>query len=477
VQVQPDSLSTGSLAAFDVLNNIAGKKDQYASLIKAVMDPVQAQALALPDSAPIQTSQALALPDSAAVEPGSSTTAPANIAVVQDEIYPQNLFGISAQISINVLDQMVMFMEPEVNYSGLLLYAADQFIGAFQRLNNPYGAYFKIPTVNGQELSQADKDKTFADSLSKLEEAFKKARVYQDNDKVTFDNITNYFNLYAEAKIFIAGTDEVNNLFFQALCLYHNIFPELVDGTSLFKPLTPSQPLKRSLFKGRYVVASSQDIVDDISVFLDDATFDREKRDTELCDIMKKENSDKSTVHNYTKMYHFLLKEKRETAKNVFEIGIGAIDPSIPYTMGATGTAGASLRGWCDYFPNAHIYGADIAEKELLNEGRISTYYVDQLQPDVINTMFESIPTKGLDAKQFDVIIDDGLHCFEANHKFFLEAIKRLATGGVYIIEDIAPRGVPLILKLLADIDLNAALIKLPTTPARFDNTIFVVWK
>jgi spermidine synthase len=86
--------------------------------------------------------------------------------------------------------------------------------------------------------------------------------------------------------------------------------------------------------------------------------------------------------------------------------------------------------------------------------------------------MFAQIPTEG-----FDVIIDDGLHCFEANHVFFKEAVKRLAKGGVYIIEDIAPRGVPLVWKMLEEIDMDAAVIQLPVEPSRYDNTIFVAFK
>ena len=49
-------------------------------------------------------------------------------------------------------------------------------------------------------------------------------------------------------------------------------------------------------------------------------------------------------------------------------------------------------------------------KKESENEDRIKTYYVDQTNPDTIDKMFNEI---GVD--YFDVILEDGLHEFNAN--------------------------------------------------------------
>ncbi|MES2253248.1 MAG: hypothetical protein V4482_06165 [Pseudomonadota bacterium] len=362
--------------------------------------------------------------------------------------YPDYVFGVSAKPGFYMLDLVVNNLGAERPYSEILsdVLGATKTIAARQIMGDP------------EDITRS---KVTAEELTKCEIAFATARVYQTDDATTFANIQSYYQTYKDTDPFVRGNAVVNQLLFDSLCLYHNIFPKLMDGSTL----------SRALFKGRHVVASTQAIADRISGFLDE-TFDLAVRGTPLCQIMKDCGSDKSTVHNYTKMYHFLLESMRETATKIFEIGIGSTDPQFAYTMGKDGTVGASLRGWRAYFPNAHIYGADIDAAALFQEDRINTYYVDQLKTDVIASMFAQIPVEG-----FDVIVDDGLHCFEANDIFFKAAIEKLAPRGIYIIEDIAPRGIPLVLKLLEGISYDAALIQLPTTPARFDNNIFVVFK
>ncbi|MES2607879.1 MAG: hypothetical protein V4544_04025 [Pseudomonadota bacterium] len=374
--------------------------------------------------------------------------------------YPDSIFGVSAKPGMYVLDTLIHHLGANAPYFDLLNYISGYIKGIVSR----------IPGID------ADAYQRLQAPLSKLapcEEAFNAALTYQSDDATTYKNIKSYYNLYNETKPYAEGTELVNNLLFQALCLHHNIVPQLMDGNSLITPLQPDAPLAYPLFKGRHVVASTQETADRISGYLNE-TFDPEARETPLCKIMKDCNSDKSTVHNYTKMYNFLLQNKRDAATNVFEIGIGSTDPQFAYTMGPNGTAGASLRGWREFFPNAHIYGADIDKAALFQEDRISTHFVDQLNTGTIKEMFEQIP-----AKLFDVMVDDGLHCFEANDIFFKAALDKLAPGGVYIIEDIAPRGVPLVLKLLEEIsgEYDAAFIQLPTVPARYDNNIFVVFK
>ncbi|MDP5370152.1 MAG: class I SAM-dependent methyltransferase, partial [Pseudomonadota bacterium] len=374
--------------------------------------------------------------------------------------YPDSIFGVSAKPGMYVLDNLVHHLNERPAYFDLLNYITGHIKGIVSR----------IPGVD------ADAYQRLQVPLAKLapcETAFTAALMYQSDDATTYENIKRYYELYNETKPYAEGTEMVNNLLFQALCLHNNIVPQLMDGTSLISPQKPDAPLINPLFKGRHVVATTQETADRISGHLNE-TFDPAARTTQLCEIMKRHGSDKSTVHNYTRMYQFLLESKRETATNVFEIGIASTDPQFAYTMGKDGTVGASLRGWREFFPNARIYGADIDAKALFQEERINTYFVDQLKTDAISTMFAQIPVAG-----FDVMIDDGLHCFEANDIFFKAAIDKLTPGGIYIIEDIAPRGVPLVLKLLEEIsgEYDAAFIQLPTAPARFDNNIFVVFK
>ena len=62
----------------------------------------------------------------------------------------------------------------------------------------------------------------------------------------------------------------------------------------------------------------------------------------EIVDNMK---TDKNTKHYYLPLYQKLLISKKETAKNVLEVGI--------YN-------GGSIKLWSDFFTNANVYGLDI---------------------------------------------------------------------------------------------------------------------
>jgi hypothetical protein len=134
-------------------------------------------------------------------------------------------------------------------------------------------------------------------------------------------------------------------------------------------------------------------------------------------------------------------KHSRPEAKNrlydcvkcIFECGLGTNNPDLPSNMGVNGKPGASLRVWKDYFPNATIYGADIDKDVLFEEPRIKTYYVDQLDPESISDMWEEVGVR-----DFDFMVDDGLHTFEAGSTLFTNSISKLAQHGVYVIEDVS---------------------------------------
>ena len=72
------------------------------------------------------------------------------------------------------------------------------------------------------------------------------------------------------------------------------------------------------------------------------------------------------------------------------------------------------MRVWRDYFPNANVYGADIDKDILFSEERIKTFYIDQLNPSSIKDFWEKVNTK-----DFDLIVDDGLHTFKAGITLF----------------------------------------------------------
>jgi len=150
-----------------------------------------------------------------------------------------------------------------------------------------------------------------------------------------------------------------------------------------------------------------------------------------LSDIMKRNGSDKSGGHHtYTDVYTELFEPIRMNNLQIFELGLGTNNTDVPSNMGPNGVPGASLRGWREYFPNSLIYGADIDKRILFTEDRIQTFYCDQTSAQSIRDMWSTLPL-------FDIIIEDGLHTFEANKCFFENSIYMLQKGGYFIIEDI----------------------------------------
>ena len=159
------------------------------------------------------------------------------------------------------------------------------------------------------------------------------------------------------------------------------------------------------------------------------------KNNKQLTDLMNLFGSDKggrNNHHNFASYYSEIFFHKRNDIKNFLEIGLGTNDTSVLSNMGSNGIPLASLRAWRDYFKNANIYGADIDKNILKNEDRIETFYVDQTDPITIKEMF-----KNIGEKKFDIILEDGLHEYNANICFFENAIEYLEPNGTYIIEDV----------------------------------------
>ena len=136
--------------------------------------------------------------------------------------------------------------------------------------------------------------------------------------------------------------------------------------------------------------------------------------------------------HTYTSYYSLLFNHQREQIARVFECGIGSADEAIISNMTLNGATGASLRMWRDYFPNAHIVGGDVDPKTIFQENRISTFVFDQTNPESIKVFWEQVGYA-----DFDLMIDDGLHSFEAGRILFENSIQNLSHKGIYVIEDV----------------------------------------
>lgn len=136
--------------------------------------------------------------------------------------------------------------------------------------------------------------------------------------------------------------------------------------------------------------------------------------------------------HTFTDFYDRHFSHCRSSVRNVFECGIGSVDPNIESNMGEFGTPGASLRVWRDYFPNAQIIGGDIDRKVLFSEDRIQTFYLDQTSELSVFGFWKQV-----EPVEFDLMVDDGLHNFSAGKCLFENSVQHLAPNGIYVIEDV----------------------------------------
>lgn len=220
----------------------------------------------------------------------------------------------------------------------------------------------------------------------------------------------------------------------------------------------------------------------DLNVSINNALRDiQSDRKTELCNIMTTHKSDKGNGwHNYTVLYHHLFSPIRYKPLSVFEMGLGTNNVNIKSNMGGSGRFGASLYGWEQYFPNALIFGADIDADLSVVTHRIKTFYADQTSSASLKTLWANFQ---LQNRQFDIIVDDGLHEFHAGKTMFENSFHKLKSGGIYVIEDIHVNEKHLFEAFAKQIRdrissvFDAFVITLPNSQNQYDNTLMLVFK
>jgi hypothetical protein len=169
------------------------------------------------------------------------------------------------------------------------------------------------------------------------------------------------------------------------------------------------------------------------------------KHGTDKGGTFSPEENYENFYHTYTDFYELLFSNRRAEITLVFECGIGSNDSCVAgnfrfwnekisglFQENVMHGPGSSLRMWKEYFPNARIYGADIDSKCLFQEGRISTFQMDQTDPLSVKHFWEQVGESS-----FDLMIDDGLHEFQAGRCLFENSFERLKIGAFYVIEDV----------------------------------------
>ena len=161
--------------------------------------------------------------------------------------------------------------------------------------------------------------------------------------------------------------------------------------------------------------------------------FDKYGSDKGYC--LYEKNQDYIAGHGYNNIYELLFFQHKEKTKLVLECGIGTKNITISSNMynNQYSIPGGSLRAWRDYFSHANVIGVDIDPEVMFTEDRISTYICDQTSKQSINNFIQE---SSLQPNTVDIIIDDGLHEFNANITLFENTKHLLRNNGIYVIED-----------------------------------------
>jgi len=141
-----------------------------------------------------------------------------------------------------------------------------------------------------------------------------------------------------------------------------------------------------------------------------------------LQNIVDNSRTDKNTVHSYLDLYQNLLISKKETAKNVLEIGI---------------YHGGSIKLWSDFFTNATVYGLDIMHINNVWEGiKNKENIILHTSSDAYNETFfiDNFLNKNI---KCDFMLDDGPHSLESMKQFIRLYSQIMTDDGILIIEDV----------------------------------------
>jgi hypothetical protein len=183
-----------------------------------------------------------------------------------------------------------------------------------------------------------------------------------------------------------------------------------------------------------------------------------------LADLVDNTRTDKNTTHSYLPLYQKLLINKKDTAKNVLEIG-------IHYA--------GSIKLWSDFFTNATICGLDIIHINHVwdgiknKENIILHTSTDAYNEEFFNNTFLSKNVK------YDFMLDDGPHSLESMVKFIKLYSQIMADDGILIIEDVQSMSWIDILKNVVPNELKPFIhvYDLRGNKNRYDDIVFTIDK
>lgn len=139
----------------------------------------------------------------------------------------------------------------------------------------------------------------------------------------------------------------------------------------------------------------------------------------ELRALFDRYDTDKGRLQRYEQAYALHLEPYRYLGKPVRLLEIGIKE-------------GASLRVWQEWFPQLELYAVDIDPDCRGTAGPdCKTFIGDQADPKFWVTVLPELPDN------LDIVIDDGSHIAHDQQTTFDVLFPRVATGGLYVIEDL----------------------------------------
>jgi hypothetical protein len=183
-----------------------------------------------------------------------------------------------------------------------------------------------------------------------------------------------------------------------------------------------------------------------------------------LEEIVDNSRTDKNTIHSYLPLYQNLLINKKETAKNVLEIGI---------------YKGGSIKLWNDFFTNANVYGLDIMNSDYVWEGiKNNKKIILHTSIDAYNNDFfiNNFLNKNI---RCDFMLDDGPHSLESMVQFIKLYSQIMTDDGILIIEDVQSWDWIDILKYVVPENLKQfiKIYDLRSNKDRYDDIVFTIDK
>lgn len=147
--------------------------------------------------------------------------------------------------------------------------------------------------------------------------------------------------------------------------------------------------------------------------------------------------SDKGSVHGdchrFAQVYELIFGKSREQVLKVAELGLARGIHQAAHVTKKVATVSPSILMWHEYFPNATIYGFDIADFSAVQRS-IPNFFFQQGDSGRVEDLRAFAR---LIANDVDIVIDDASHASFHQQLALKELFSCLKPGGHYIVEDL----------------------------------------